>query len=254
MATALTLQDLIDVGAKVHSLQGIVGFLKGRAQDLTPDLGEALHEQGIKGLSAGNTDSSSTAFYLAAYVYEVLGQPGKALEEQFNLAQARYGAASSRDDYAEVIKTASKIVSEAAARQDINIRRDALGLIADCALFASEADSNVSADASRSWLLTAMRFVTYLGDALGGQKITEAQLARLAYLAALIRNRSVQTPWLEPVEEAEAYELMRRLSQLADEYIPADYEHPDTTKSAFIAKELADLANDYVQAGPDASG
>jgi len=243
----LTLEDVIDAAAREGSLDGVVKFLSEHSGQLTIGLGKALHDEGKSDLMSNHADTAASAFYLSAMVYTALGELGEALKERFNLAQAKYATATTRQEYADLIEAVTGLMIEAANADDKATYRDSLGLVADCALFAAEAEQGFSTDEGRSWLLMALRFVAYLGDMVGEQDITEAQTARFAYGTALVHDRSSEVPWVKATEEAEVYALMRRLARLADELVPPDYVYPDASTSAFIAKELADLSDEYAK-------
>jgi len=178
-----------------------------------------------------------TAAFLAATIYDALGDQINRVHNLVDYLQVEFMVANTVQQYQTVRERALQVLALADVAKSQQHAFYAIVLAADSAYFAAQAANNSSA-----WILTTLRDLNTVCDrAQGFQK--DLFFVRFVDLLGTAVNTAMHRVFSDQ-EQPEIDSLLRAIGRRIDQLVPADFEFPgnpqQTSKIAAIMTELTD--------------
>ena len=208
-----------------------------KSHKITPELGAAARHVFIEATEAHDGGTAMTAAFLAATIYQALGDQINQILNLVDFLQVQFMVANDVQKYQTVRERALEVLVLADAAKSRQYAFYATVLAADSAYFTAQAANN-----NPAWILTTLRDLTVVCDrAQGFQK--DFFFVRFVDLLATAVNTAMYRVFSNQ-EQLEIDSLLRAIARWIDELVPADFEFPgnpqQTSKIAAILTALTD--------------
>jgi hypothetical protein len=211
-----------------------------KSHKLTPQLGAAARQVFDQALAAQRGGDAMAAAYLAASIYQALGDQPNRVANLFDLLQVRFMVADTPPQYQSVREQALSLVGLADNAKSPRFAFYASVLAADCAFFVTQGTND-----NVAWLVTTLRDLKAVSERADGfQK--DLNFVKFVDLLANVANMAMPRLFLDK-DQADVDSLLKALAQRVDTLIPPDFEYPNNPQqTAKISAVLTDLTDRYV--------
>jgi hypothetical protein len=210
-----------------------------KSHKLTPQLGAAVRQVFDEALAAQRGGDAMAAAYLAASIYQALGDQTNRVANLFDFLQVRFMMAGTPPQYQAVREQAMSLVGLADDAKSPRFAFYASVLAADCAFFVTQGTND-----SAAWIVTTLRDLNAVSERADGfQK--DLNFVKFVDLLANVANMAMPRVFLDK-DQADVDSLLKALAQRVDTLIPPDFEYPNNPQqTAKITAVLTDLTDRY---------
>jgi hypothetical protein len=210
------------------------------SRKLTPRVAAAARQAYGEAMESRVADTAMAAAFVAASIYESLGDRVNYIRNFFNCLQVQFMLANTPQEYATVRERLLELVNLADDAKAPQLAFNAIVLASDSAYFAAKA-----ANDDISWFLTTLRDLnTACQRAQGVQK--DDTFAKFVDLIANTANIGM-TRYFASNIQSEVDSLLSSIAGKVDDLVPAEFEFPgDPQQTSKIAAILAQFTDKYV--------